>query len=297
MNWQHSTDDPFQCFWNTTYQIPGTTWTLKGYSRAAFRTGFYIPDIGLMLDAGPQLRNKPDHIFITHTHGDHIASLPFTMIGDEKGDHIFHIYAPKQSEEWLRQYITALFNVNSMRFMRSETERWYEFHPMTSGTEFPLTIRKNPYLIEVFKCNHSIPTVSYGIKVIKHKLKEEYLGLPGKEIAILRKEGKKITNEVINPVLAYVCDTTIKVFALNPTILNYKTVIIECTFLKDEDSNGSDHIAWNELKPFVVGNPHVNFILIHFSMKYKESEIRDFFLSEEVTNVRPWIAENKLLFG
>jgi ribonuclease Z len=213
------------------------------------------------------------------------------MIGDEKGDHIFHIYAPKQSEELLRQYIAALFNVNAVRNMRNTVEEWYEFHPMTAGQEFPLIINKNPYLIEVFKCDHSIPTVSYGIKMIKHKLKEEYLSLPGKEIAAMRKEGKEITNEVITPTLAYVCDTSIKVFSLNPTILNYKTVIIECTFLNEQDSNGSDHIGWNELKPFVVENPHVNFILIHFSMKYKESEIRDFFVAEGVTNARPWIVE------
>lgn len=291
MNWQRNTDDPFHCFWSTTYQIPGTPWTLKGYSRAAFRTGFYIPDLGLMLDAGPQLRGKPEHILITHTHGDHIAQLPFTMISDEKGDHIFHIYAPKQSEELLRQYIAALFNVNAVRNMRDAVEQQYRFHPMTAGTEFPLTIRKNPYLVEVFQCDHSIPTVSYGIKVIKHKLKDEFLGIPGKDIATMRKEGKEITNQVITPTLAYVCDTTIKVFALNPTILTYSTVIIECTFLKSEDSNGSDHISWDELKPFILANPRVNFILIHFSMKYKESEIEDFFRAEGVPNVKAWIAE------
>ena len=286
-----SSQDPLNYFWSTTCLIPMSNWTLKGYSRAAFRTGFYIPELNLMLDAGPQLRCKPNHIFITHTHGDHIAQLPFTMIGDEKGDHIFHIYAPKQSEEFLRQYIAALFNVNAVRNMRNTVEEWYEFHPMTAEQEFPLMINKNPYLIEVFKCDHSIPTVSYGIKMIKHKLKEEYLSLPGKEIATMRKEGKEITNEVITPVLAYICDTTIKVFSLNPTILNYKTVVIECTFLNEQDSNGSDHIGWNELKPFVVENPHINFILIHFSMKYKESEIRDFFVAEGVPNARPWIVE------
>lgn len=292
MNWQHNTDDPFKFFWTKTYPIPGTSWTLRGYSRAAFRTGFFISELGIMLDAGPQIRNKPDHVFITHTHADHIAQLPFTMIGEEKGEHIFHIYAPAKSEEWLRQYIAALFNVNAVRYMRPDAEKYYRFHPMIAGTEFPLMIRNNLYLFEIFACDHSIPTVSYGIKMVKHKLKEEYLGLPGKEIAALKKDGKEITKQIIIPALAYICDTTIKVFEMNPTILNYNTVVIECTFLKEEDSNGSDHISWPELKPVILKNPHINFILMHFSMKYKESEIRDFFQSEGLPNTMPWILEN-----
>ena len=62
--------------WSKEYKIQNTQWTIKGYSAAAFRTGFYIPQLDIMLDAGVQNFNKPKHIFITHTHLDHIAHLP-----------------------------------------------------------------------------------------------------------------------------------------------------------------------------------------------------------------------------
>lgn len=275
-------------FWRAHFPIPNTPWTIRGYSRAAFRTGFYIPELGIMLDAGPQLHSKPDHIFITHTHGDHIASLPFTMIGDHESE--LHIYAPKKSEEWLRQYISALFNVNICGNMRKEVDSWYTFHPMEPFTEFQTMFRNNPYNIEVFSCIHSVPTVSYGIKTVRNKLKEEYLSLSGKEIATLKKSGVEITREVIAPTLAFVCDTTIEVFARNPSILNYPTVIVECTFLRAEDSNDSDHISWPDLKPVVLNNPKTLFILIHFSMKYKTEEISSFFEGEEkLPNIKPWI--------
>ena len=61
--------------WQKKMTIPGTPWEICGYSRSAYRTGFYISGLDMMLDAGPQNFNKPTHIFITHTHIDHIACL------------------------------------------------------------------------------------------------------------------------------------------------------------------------------------------------------------------------------
>jgi hypothetical protein len=50
--------------WKTRWDIPGTPWSISGYSRSAFRTGFYIKELDLMLDAGPQNFNKPSHMLI-----------------------------------------------------------------------------------------------------------------------------------------------------------------------------------------------------------------------------------------
>ena len=88
-------------------------------------------------------------------------------------------------------------------------------------------MNKTDLEMKVFKCDHSIPTISYGISEVKHKLKEEYLGLPGKEIGELKKNKIKITKEVIHKKLAYVCDTSIQVVDLNPDILDYSVVFIE----------------------------------------------------------------------
>jgi hypothetical protein len=38
--------------WKQKWSIPNTPWTITGYSRAAYRTGFYIPELDIMLDAG-----------------------------------------------------------------------------------------------------------------------------------------------------------------------------------------------------------------------------------------------------
>ena len=41
------------------------------------RVGFYIPELNIMLDAGPTSSKNPDHVFITHNHVDHVAGVRF----------------------------------------------------------------------------------------------------------------------------------------------------------------------------------------------------------------------------
>ena len=41
--------------------------------------GFYIPELNIMLDAGPTSLKNPDHIFITHNHVDHVAGVLCTI--------------------------------------------------------------------------------------------------------------------------------------------------------------------------------------------------------------------------
>lgn len=277
--------------WNNAWKILKLPYTITGYSRAAYRTGFYIKELDTMFDAGPQNFNKPSHIFITHTHGDHIANLPFTMIGDEDGKHIFNLYAPKESTEHLKKYIKALFETNASMDL-PDVDKWYVLNPMMKHIAFEAVLNKNKCLIEVFDCDHSVPTVSYGISIIKNKLKPEFSKLSGKEIGALRKSGVEITEKVFNKDLAYICDTSIDVFKLNKTILSYKVIIIECTFLYPEHEENADktkHIHWNQLKPYILENPETLFVLIHFSLQYKDKDIESFFEKQKISNIKAWI--------
>ena len=73
--------------------IPGTQYTLRGFSIAALRTNFFIKELSIMLDGGLSANYSPDHIFITHSHTDHIANLPFHLYSAKENSKI-QIYAP-----------------------------------------------------------------------------------------------------------------------------------------------------------------------------------------------------------
>ncbi|CAB9514392.1 Inherit from COG: Zinc phosphodiesterase [Seminavis robusta] len=273
--------------WQKKLVIPGTPWDICGYSRSAYRTGFYIAALDMLLDAGPQHFGNPTHILITHTHIDHCACLPFTLIGDES--HQPHIYAVAKAGPRILQYVSGMFSVNAME--DCDASPFYTFHGLEPHSQFQLTTKKTDLEIQVFECDHPIPTISYGFAEKKHKLKSEYLKLPGKEIGKLRKEGVEITQEVVQKKFAYVCDTSIDVFALNPSILAYPVVFIECTFLWDDELENAiqtKHVHWSQLKPIVEQHPGIVFVAFHFSQRYRDDEIEEFFAKENMPNVIWW---------
>lgn len=288
--------EPRKVFWKKEYPIEGTDWVFRGYSRAAYRTGFYVYGLDVMFDVGPQSFKKPNHIFITHAHIDHIVSLPTTMIGDANGDHMFHIYAPKESESSIRRYIKSIFEMNVLGEVN--TDNWLTYHPQGGDMSFNVESNKNKLIVRSFDCDHSIPTVSYGVSLIKKKLNPEYAGLKGKEIADLRKSGVDVSIEIPDKKFAFVCDTSIKIFEMNPFILEYPLVFIECSFILDGEEQTAvekKHIHWKELKPYVLANKQTKFMLIHFSLRYKDEEIKEFFdkeLSDEnIENVELWLSD------
>jgi len=291
--------EPRKVFWKKSYQIKHSPqWTISGYSRSAFRTGFYINGLDIMLDAGPQCFKKPKHIFITHSHGDHIANLPFTLIGDEEGDHVFQIYGPAEAETKLIKYIASMFEANSLSD-NVPVEDWMDYHGLKPhGKPFEIVANKAKLNVEIIKCDHGIPTLSYGFGLVKKKLNPIYKGRPGKELGQLRKQGVDVTIEVVEKLLCFICDTSIQVLEDNPFVFNYSTIFIECTFLKDgeeEAATAKKHIHWQQLKPYVKQHPEITFVLFHFSLKYKDEEILALmepeFETEGIENVDLWLSD------
>lgn len=272
--------------WDKKWKIPGTQWTISGYSRSAYRTGFYIPSLKMMLDAGPQNFNEPEVILITHSHLDHIACLPFTLFNNGPQP---QIYVPAEAECLINEYIKSVFSVNACEKITPEPH-WYKVIPLKAGDVFPVSAKNTNLEIEVFACDHAIPTVSYGISIIKDKLRDELRGLDNKNIINLKQTGVILTEKVKEKKLAYVCDTSISFFENNKGVLDYKVIFVECTYFSPgEESLAKEnrHIHWKSLKKYVIDYPDITFVLFHFSQRYRDEEILDFFQKEmEETGIK-----------
>ncbi len=259
--------------WKYEHKLSKINLTIKGHSRGSEKTGFFIPQLKLFLDAGLQSPFDPKYIFITHRHSDHCFALPMLLTHIQNKP---NVYVPDSSLTVIRQFINsvkALDNSNEIGKKNKTCDDICNLKSAIPNTFIP--VGKN-YSMEVLELDHTVPAVGYILHMTRTKLKDEYQGLKGDELIALKKSNKEINTTVQTPQLAFICDTSISAFEMNKQILECPYVIVECTFYTDETlemSREGKHIHWNDLKPIVLQNPDTEFILIHSSMRYKEDDI------------------------
>jgi ribonuclease Z len=294
------------CLWEVwskhpEFVLPTTDYTLSGFSIAALRTNFYIKELNILFDAGISGYMAPDFIFITHAHGDHIANIPFHIL-NPRPDRKIQIFVPKEVEKMVESYIMSLYAANDATSIvhkageLKEPEHYYsknyQIVGVTAGEIYNLEIKGKKFIVSIIKCDHSVPCVGYGFSECRTKLKKEYIGLPGKEIKALKDKGESLTEIIEMHNFCFLGDTSSKIIE-EEYITKYKTIIMECTFIHDDELDRADltkHTHWKGIETFIKDHPDNMFVLYHFSQRYKKEEICEFFKSVGYANVHPWIS-------
>lgn len=315
----------FKSFW----KIPGTEWTVTGHSRGLERTGFYIPELCVMLDAGVDL---PTHsarlaaIMITHGHIDHMNALPMLLRHLRDGDPPTNILAPKPILHKLREFAQLSFSVKvddgvelpdnyrpppeSERFSEQDVfvtdrEKWHAVRPDTErvlrvGKKFNIDISIQTLQLFHGRCS----SVGYMLSVpatIKKKLRPDLIGSTkqetGANVKAAKARGDEINDSITvpeQPKLAFVLDTTIEALMpeRSPTahlIFQCPVIMIECSYLEDakeQEAEKRGHVWWGGLLPFIrkegLGK---TWVLVHFSLRYNDQAILDFFNDPEASRV------------
>ena len=187
-------------------------------------------------------------------------------------------YLPQDIADGAKQWIRAeaLFEgVPEAKF------RYPEICPVEKGKRVPLKYRKD-LVLEPFEVKHSVPAMGATLYLHKRKLKQEYLGKTPAEIIELRKNNVEITREVFEPLVSFLGDCLGESLLQNASVFQSKVLVLECTFLDDEDEPMSHKKGHTHLQQVVNaleknrGNIACEkIILTHFSMKYSEKHIRD----------------------
>ena len=254
---------------------------IQGHSRAAERTCFYIHELKIMFDAGISTYLVPKFLMLTHTHTDHSYNLPKTMYPiNIKNLHERKIFTPYQSVPPLRKFIDSIQMMENCKTY----SRWSHRYNIVGAQCNQVYELHHNYIMETFECYHGIPCLGYGILDRKKKLKKEYLG---QDINKLKKQEdydeSKLFDDIIKPIICYLGDTRIEVFNNSSKLKEYPIIFIECTYLEEDmlqNAKENNHINWIELKPWIELYKDTKFILIHFSLRYKDSYIKDFFDKE-----------------
>lgn len=271
--------------WKNNNKLGNGPWSISGNSIAGIRTAFQIPELKIQLDAGYQSFNQVSEIFITHSHADHINSLPLIILENISHKIVTNVYCPKDSKVLIENMITSFLmcNYNNHKIPK----KYFNIISLDTMYLLELKLNNNNIKIKSFNATHTVPTLCYGFIDVKKKLKEEYKGLETKEIVKLKNEGVEIVEKVDFKRLVFCGDTSIDIFKNNPSILEFENIVIECTFFEDEDlplANDRKHMHWLLLKPIIESNPNINFYLIHVSAKYHETSSINEYL-KDVGNV------------
>jgi ribonuclease Z len=275
-----------------TWEIPGTTLTLTGYSRANDKTFFHIPGLNCCLDAGLCEGRQPATVFLTHTHHDHSKDVDFLASRSAGVD----IYAPAEALGYLETSIRSTRELNFMAPFDPALAGELRLHGVRGGDRFALGKR---HAVRVVECFHKIACVGYCFSEHKTRLKPEFERLKvelghkelGARLAQLRKDGVEINEAFEQPMFAFVGDTDARVFERTPWLFDYPVIITECTYLDDQERERAarvGHTLWSDLRPVIVAHPETVFVLIHFSLRYSDAEVLAFFEREALPNVVVW---------
>lgn len=295
---------------NFPYAIPGDTamWTLpkraggfkmRGHSRAGERTGFMMTDVGICFDAGMSCWAVPRCILISHSHTDHSFALPMMVTAQPKKAKVF---APPEAVPFLSRHVLVTAQLNACSTELQEVDSC-DFQAVDVGETVNLSAKGRRLTATAVKCPHRVPSIGYCINEKKDKLLEQFKDLTGPEIGAKRKAGEVITEEISEKKMAFMGDTTIELFDLHPELLQYPLIFIECTFWTEglqESAHKRGHIHWDSLKPFVLGNPDTIFVLIHFTLRFSERDIEEFFTKEAgaegIKNLALWLDSGVVQF-
>lgn len=255
-----------------------TPFTISGYSTALFSTWYFIEELDLLFDAGDgvtaalmQKSRKVRHVFISHADRDHLTGLlQFNQLNAREG--LPFIYYPVHSGSF-----PALADF-SARFDPHVTGTvWQGIAP---GDSIP--IAKDTSVVRIR--NGHVPALpeeikSLSYKVVRHKqkLREAYNGLPGAEIAALRRQlgDEAVMETVRETLLGYSGDTPLD----DPGRWGDTPVLIhEATFLSrsdlaDPDERRNKHSSLDEVMDMAAALPLQALILGHFSSRYRQEEI------------------------
>lgn len=287
---------------------PHQQYVLTGRSRAAWHTSFVIPQLNLLLDAGLCVnRLRPKHVFLTHGHNDHVLLAPAFVKREDPPD----VFCPAEMAPAFDAFIRAnsllnlggLVGADDIDDAEDDGEggvggvlRTHVTHGLRPGDEVPLRRLKQAVSARAFACDHSVPCLGYVFSTTTQRLRPEFAGVAAAELAALRRSGEVVTAARETPLFAFLGDTTAETLRAAPAWLEagVPVVVTECSFLYEEHRGQAErtkHTLWAELEGVVRRWPRTVFVLMHFSLRYSDEEVRSFFkqMADPPGNIVVWV--------
>ena len=267
------------------HQNPGLPITLKfpqetvvAFSISALSTYVLVPELNCAFDMGDCLLDAVpiEHVFVSHSHGDHTRCLyRHDSLRRLMGMAPATYYVPEPTLEGFRELAAAWHRLEHGRSAKLDL-------PTLRGLASGDTVWLHRQLAaRTFAVQHTVPSLGYTLYDVRKKLRAEFQGRSGPELAQLRREGVAFEEEQWLPRFTFIGDSTIDTLYREPEVGASRILMLEVTFLMDGEQElarrrGHTHIddlvQFLREQPDVLRNEHI--VLKHFSMRYDRGTIK-----------------------
>lgn len=236
---------------------------LVGYSVAGEETVIQVPELDVCFDVGraPYFALTSNIVCISHGHMDHLAGLAYYLSQRSfQGMKPGTVILPRELERPVDNLLRCWRDVE-----RQGTP--YKLIPLGPGEDHEV---RRDFLIRAIETHHGGGSLGYALVSVREKLKAEYIGRPGPELAQLRKDGVEIQYRLEVPLVTYLGDTSMGPVFDHPDVVNAEVLITECTFFDPTHKQRAKIGKHLHVDQFIdvlprLKNQHI--ILIHVSRR------------------------------
>jgi ribonuclease Z len=143
----------------------------------------------------------------------------------------------------------------------------YKLIGLSAGEDYPV---RRDFCIRGLQTHHGGPSLGYALISVREKLKAEYLGIPGPEIAAMRKRGVEVQYRLEVPLITYLGDTAAGAVFDQPEVQNAQILITECTFFESIHKHRAKvgrHLHLDQLLDILPKLHNQQLILTHLSRR------------------------------
>lgn len=242
---------------------------VSGVSLGGFASCVDLPDLKLCVDVGRLLDRTVSRSFVlvTHGHADHIGALAqhVAQRGLRRLDPATYVVPPGLAGDL--EELLGVWRRMDRGALRAT------IRTLEPGDE--LEVRRD-LVARPFRTDHRVPSQGYLLERRGRRLRPEFTGRPGADLARLRGEGADIEEEVREPLIAITGDTRISGVLEHDDVLRCPRLVMEATFLDDRiDAAGAaerGHIHLDDVAEHAHRFTCEHLVLNHVSPRHTTEE-------------------------